>query len=256
MSAGVPIGFTVGGLLSSQLVPAFGWPAIFAVGGALPMLLVPLLALRLPETVELSETSLQNTTVAALFRDGLAPITALLWTMNFLSLFANFLILLWMPAILHSIGVSPSLAILAATMYPLGTILGALLAASMVDRIGVEPVLTCVLALSTLCVLAIGLLDPPIWLRSAIICGAGIGIGGCQTGLNSLSGLIYSPSIRSTGAGWALGMGRVGTIIGPLVGGLLLATGFRAKGIFIVSAVPIFAVTAIMGTFGRLRRSR
>jgi AAHS family 4-hydroxybenzoate transporter-like MFS transporter len=256
MSAGVPIGFTVGGLLSSQLVPAFGWPAIFAVGGALPMLLVPLLALRLPETVELSETSLRNTTVAALFRDGLAPITALLWTMNFLSLFANFLILLWMPALLHSIGVSPSLAILAATMYPLGTILGALLAASMVDRIGVEPVLTCVLALSTLCVLVIGLLDPPFWLRSAIICGAGIGIGGCQTGLNSLSGLIYSPSIRSTGAGWALGMGRVGTIVGPLVGGLLLATGFRAKGIFIASAVPIFAVTAIMGTFGRLRRSR
>src|SRR4029077_1428385 len=105
---------------------------------------------------------------------------ALLWPMNLLNLLSNFFILLWMPAILHGIGVSPSWAIFGTTMYGLG--------------------------------------DPPFGAFSVIICGAGIGVGGCQPGINSLSGRIYPPMIRSTGAGWALGAGRVGTIAGPLLG--------------------------------------
>jgi hypothetical protein len=52
-------------------------------------------------------------------------------------------------------------------------------------------------------VLSIGLPDPSFWLLWVIICGAGISIGGCQAGINSLSGSIYPPAIGSTGAGWA-----------------------------------------------------
>ncbi len=175
--------------------------------------------------------------------------------MNLLTLFSNFLILLWMPALLHSTGMSPSQAILGTTMYALGTILGALVAASMVDRLGVEPVLTLVLAFGASCVLATGLLGPPFWLLLVIVCGAGLGIGGCQTGINALSGRIYPPFIRSTGAGWALAAGRVGTIVGPLLGGVLLALGFRAQDIFVAAALPILSVTVLMAMLGQLRRS-
>jgi MFS transporter, AAHS family, 4-hydroxybenzoate transporter len=255
MSAGVPIGFAVGGLLASQLVRVFGWPAIFAVGGVLPVAMVPLLALWLPESAALNATTRRHNPVAALFRDGLAPSTALLWAMNLLNLFGNYFILLWMPAILHTTGVSPSWAIFGTTMYGLGVILGCLLTAPVVDRMGVERVSTCILALGALCVLSIGLLNPPFWLLSVIICGAGVGVGGCQAGLNSLSGRIYPPAIRSTGAGWALGAGRVGTIAGPLVGGVLLALGWRAQGMFIALAVPAFGVTLLMAILGRLRCS-
>jgi AAHS family 4-hydroxybenzoate transporter-like MFS transporter len=87
---------------------------------------------------------------------------------------------------------------------------------------GIERVLTYGLAFGTLCVLFIGLFNPRFWLLSIVICGAGIG-GGCQAGINSLSALAYPPAIRSSGAGWALGAGRVGTIAGPLLGGMLLA---------------------------------
>ena len=139
-------------------------------------------------------------------------------------------------------------------MYAAGVILGALLTEPIADRLGVEQILTCTVAFGSLCVLSIGLLDVPFWLLSVIICGAGIGIGGCQAGLNSLSGRIYPPAIRSTGAGWALGLGRVGTIAGPLLGGVLLTLGFRAQGIFIAAAIPIFAVTILMAILGRLRR--
>jgi AAHS family 4-hydroxybenzoate transporter-like MFS transporter len=209
MSAGIPIGFTLGGLLASQLVPVFGWPAIFVVGGILPLAMVPPLALWLPESVALSAATRPRNLVAALFRDGHAPSTALLWAMNLLNLVSNFLILLWTSAILHGSGESPSQAIFATSMYGLGIILGALLTASVADRLGVERVLTYIVAFGALCMLSLGLLDPRSWFLSVIICGAGVGIGGCQAGLNSLSGRIYPSTIRSTGAGWALGLGRV-----------------------------------------------
>ena len=176
--------------------------------------------------------------------------------MNLLNLLSNFFILLWMPAILHGIGVSPSWAIFGTTMYGLGTILGALLTAPLVDRLGVERVLTWVLAFGALCVLSIGLFDPPFGLFSVIICGAGIGVGGCQPEINSLSGRIYPPMIRSTGAGWALGSGRVGAIAGPLLGGALLAHGWQAREIFIATAIPALGTMASMAILGRLRRSR
>ena len=254
MTAGVAIGFTVGGWLASQVVRFLGWPGIFAMGGVLPLAIVPLLVLRLPESVALRAATGPQNPVTALFRDGLAASTALLWPINLLNLLSNFFILLWMPAILHGIGVSPSWAIFGTTMYGLGTILGALLTAPLVDRLGVERVLTWVLAFGALCVLSIGLFDPPFGAFSVIICGAGIGVGGCQPGINSLSGRIYPPMIRSTGAGWALGAGRVGTIAGPLLGGMLLALAWRAQAIFIALSVPAFGVALLMAILGRLRR--
>jgi MFS family permease len=120
MSAGIPIGFTLGGLLASRLLPLFGWPAIFVLGGVLPLAMVPLLALCLPESIALSGTARPRNLVVALFRDGHAPNTALLWAMNLLNLLSNFLILLWTPAILHSSGAIPSQAIFATSMFGLG----------------------------------------------------------------------------------------------------------------------------------------
>ena len=254
MSAGVPVGFTIGGLLASQIVSVFGWPAIFVVGGVLPLTMMPLLALRLPELVALRAATRRRNLVAALFQNGLAPSTVLLWAINLLSLLGVYFILLWMPAILHSTGVSPSRAILGTTMYALGVIASPLVTAPVVDRIGMERVLTCGLAFGALCVLSIGLFDPPFWLLSVVICGAGVG-GGCQAGINSLSGLVYPPAIRSTGVGWALGAGRVGTIVGPLLGGVLLARGFRGQDIIVAAAVSAFGVTLLMAILGRLRHS-
>jgi len=255
MSTGIPIGFTLGGFLASQLVALFGWPAIFVLGGVLPIAMVPLLARHLPESIAPGRTARPRNRVAALFRDGQAPNTTLLWAMNLLNLLSNFLILLWAPAMLHNSGATPSQAIFATSMFGLGIILGALLTASVVDRLGVERVLTYTVAFGALCVLSIGLFEPRFSWLSVIFCGAGVGIGGCQAGLNSLSGRIYPPHIRSTGAGWALALGRVGAIVGPLLGGLLLGLGSRPKEIFVVAAVPVFAVTVLMAILARLRRS-
>jgi AAHS family 4-hydroxybenzoate transporter-like MFS transporter len=254
ISTGVPIGIAVGGLLASRLVGFFGWPTIFCVGGVLPLAIVPLLAWRLPASGVLHAEARRRNLVVALFQNGIAPTTLLLWSINLLNLLGIYFILLWMPAILHSAGMSPSRAIFTSTMYSMGVIAGPLLVAPFVDRVGIERVLTCGLAFGALCVLSIGLFDPPLWLLSVLIGGAGIG-GGSQSGINSLSGIAYPPAIRSTGAGWALGVGRVGSIAGPLLGGTLLALGFRTREIFVAAAVPAFGVTILMAILGRSRRS-
>jgi AAHS family 4-hydroxybenzoate transporter-like MFS transporter len=251
---GVGTGFTLGGLLASRLVGLFGWPAIFVTGGLLPLAIVPALWLWLPESPVLREETHQRHLVSALFQRGLASTTILLWAINLLSLLGFYFILQWTPAILHSTGIAPARAIFGTTMYAAGVIAGPLLIAPIVDRFGMERVLTCGLAFGALCVLSIGLFNPRFWLLSIIIFGAGIA-GGCQAGINSLSGLAYPPAIRSTGAGWALGAGRIGTITGPLLGGLLLSLGFRPNNLFVAAAVPGFFATLLMAILGRLHRS-
>jgi AAHS family 4-hydroxybenzoate transporter-like MFS transporter len=253
MSTGIPIGFVAGGLLASWLIRLHGWPAIFIAGGVLPLAISPLLAIWLPESTALRAAPQPQSLVAALFQNGLAPSTVLLWAINGLSLLATYFILLWTPAILHGTGASPSQAIFATTIYALGVIASPLLTSHIVDHVAVERVLACGLAVGALCVLAIGLFYPRLWLLSVVLCGAGIG-GGCQGGINSLSALAYPPAIRSTGAGWALGAGRVGSIAGPLLGGLLLGLGFRAQKIFVVASIPLFGATLLMVILGRLRR--
>ncbi len=251
MSSGVSVGNTLGGFLAAWMVPHFGWPAIFIVGGLLPVVVLPVLWARLPESALLAAIERHRNPVSALFAPRLALATCLLWAMNLLNLLGNYFILFWMPAILHSQGFTPSRAILGGSMYALGSILGALITAPIVDRLGAERVLSAVLVIGALAVLSIGLLPLPFAALAGVICLTGIGIGGCQHGINSLSGRIYPPSIRSTGAGWALGSGRIGNIAGPLVGGILLSLGWLPTDIFLAAAGPAFCVALCMVMLGR-----
>jgi len=81
--------------------------------------------------------------------------------------------------------------------------------------------------------------------------GFGLTIGGgCQAGINSLSAPTYPSAIRATGAGWALGAGRIGSIAGPLLGGLLLGFGFRPQKIFCYGINPGIQCGAADGNSG------
>jgi AAHS family 4-hydroxybenzoate transporter-like MFS transporter len=252
MSAGVSIGNTLGGLIAARVV-GFGWEWIFVIGGTLPLLMCVVLAIGLQAGVHVREETVRNP-ARALFQPALARQTALLWAMNLLNLLGNYLILLWLPAILHIAGVPPGKAILGGTTYALGSIVGAFLTAPLVDRFGAERVLSRVLALGALAVLLIGGVAPVFTALLLLILLAGIGIGGCQHGINSLSGRVYPPAIRATGAGWALGAGRVGMIIGPALGGGLLALGLPGRAIFLAAAVPACGTTLTMAGLGVLRR--
>lgn len=252
MLTAVPIGFTVGGLLASWLVSLFGWPAIFVAGGLLPLAAVPLLALLLPDSLALLTSRRSATLVATLFQSGLASRTLLLWMINTLSYLGIYFILSWMPAILHGAGLSSSKAILGTTVYGVGVIATPLLTALAIEHFELEPVLTVGLAFGAVCALTIGMLDPSFGPLSLLLCGVGIA-GGCQAGINTLSAMAYPAQIRSTGTGWALGVGRVGTIAGPLVGGLLFGWGFQARKMFMAATIPAIATAVLVLVLGQRR---
>jgi AAHS family 4-hydroxybenzoate transporter-like MFS transporter len=250
--AAVPIGFTVSGLLAVAVIGSLGWHAIFLIGGAAPLLFSPLLSLHLPESPAFRSRALRPPNVASLFTDGRMISTTLVWAINFLNLLTTYLILLWTPAVLHSSGASPFQATFAASIYALGGIAGCLFMAVVVDRFAIERVLTVSLMLTTLTLLAIGQLDPRPWQLVALLLGAGLG-GSSQGGINALCGLIYPTSLRATGTGWALGVGRFGAIAGPLVGGLLLARRFAGRQIFTVAAMSAFGAALLMSVLAHRR---
>ena len=237
MSAGISVGNTMQAASSPRRSSnTTGWQAIFVVGGLLPILVIPLLILFMPEShahcgrSRFGGSQDDASWICSATDWRCAP--SILWMVNLFNLVGNYFILFWLPAILHAKGLTPSAAILATTMYALGSILCALITAPIVDRFGVERIIASILCLGAACVLTVGLFELPFPLLCVVICGAGIGIGGCQHGINSVSGALYPPEMRATGAGWALGLGRVGQIGGPLVGGYHARAGMGVAGHF------------------------
>jgi MFS transporter, AAHS family, 4-hydroxybenzoate transporter len=251
-SLGIPIGFAVTGFMARALVSEFGWPSLFVVGGLAPLAMAMSLVAWLPEAPSFQTVGPKPQSVAALFRNGRGLGTALLWAVNLLNLLTIYFLLLWTPTIARDIGVGPAAAIVATTVYSLGVVASPAATSLIVDRIGIERVVTITLAFGTVCILAIGLLEPPYAAFVALLFGAGCGVG-AQGGVNALSGLMYPSDIRATGAGWALGFGRVGGVLGPLFGGLLLSLGLTAHAILASAAAPAFAAAAMMAWLGRVR---
>jgi AAHS family 4-hydroxybenzoate transporter-like MFS transporter len=254
-SGGLAVGSTVGGFAAREFVTSFGWEAIFVVGGLLPIFLIPLLAGFLPESRALRRESAGDVraNLFALFRNGLALRTIALWVADFCNVLCAFLILLWLPALLHSMGYSPASAIFVTTMYTFGSIPGFILAATIADTLGVERVTASILLLGAICVLLAGSLQLPYLALCIVTAGIGIGIGGGQHGINAVSGALYPATIRATGAGWALGIARVGQVAGPLGAGLLLNIGWQPRDILLAASVPAFCVVVGMAFLANLR---
>ena len=83
----------------------------------------------------------------------------------------------------------------------------------------------------------------------------GFTVQGAQGGLNALVASFYPTAIRSTGIGWALGIGRIGSIVGPVLGGVMLSAGWHPRQIFLVGVIPSLCAAVAITITGRLRGS-
>jgi MFS transporter, AAHS family, 4-hydroxybenzoate transporter len=81
----------------------------------------------------------------------------------------------------------------------------------------------------------------------------GFTVQGAQGGLNALAASFYPTAIRSTGVGWALGAGRVGSIVGPVLGGIMLSVGWHPQQIFLAGAIPSLSAAVSIMLTGRMR---
>lgn len=267
MFSGYMLGGVVAALTSIVLIPSFGWRSIFLVG-LLQLLLIPVLIRYLPESLafylskgkddeaastlrkldpeldsigtpefEVREEPGQGSPVASLFRDGYAFSTSMLWVAFFMVLLMIYGLLTWLPQLMIEAG------------YPLGSSLSFLLTLFLAgivmtwsggylsDRFGAKRVLIVSYVVAGVFVAVLGFEVNAVLLYAAVALGGGATFA-AQIFANAYAAQYYPTHARSTGVGWSLGVGRIGAIVGPLLGGLLLTAGVPLYTNFLAFAIP------------------
>jgi AAHS family 4-hydroxybenzoate transporter-like MFS transporter len=271
MYSAVPLGGVMGGYLAPPLIAAFGWPAVFVAGGILPLVIAVLLIVLLPESIRFlvnkggSEAKVgaylakidtsytydpthsfvvnrppKGGSLPLLFSDGRTVVTLVLWMVFFFSLFGMYLLVSWLPSVFAAQGWPRAQAIQSASNFQLGGIAGGILLGYLIDRYGPYPVLAPAFLAASLLTAAIGFVTGGLGMTMVIIALSGFAIVGAQLGMTALAANIYPTMARSTGVGWALGIGRAGAVVSPLAGGWALAAGWDRPALFAGAAVAPF----------------
>jgi AAHS family 4-hydroxybenzoate transporter-like MFS transporter len=273
---GFALGAVFGGLISIPLIANFGWPSVFITGGVLPILLVPAVAFALPESIKhlilssqggpavasilrkidargqyrdddayvLNETRPGRGRVLALFRDGLAPGSIFLCAALFMSLLLVYCFISWIPLLLRQAGLPLQDALMGTIIFNLAGIPGSFLCTWLIDRPGSRPLSILIGAyfLGAIAVVAIGFTGTSFWPLMTTIFASGFLIIGAQLSLNAVITNYYPTAIRGTGVGWSQVFGRTGSLVGPLVGGILVSGGMLPGQLFQISGVaPLLA---------------
>jgi len=192
-----------------------------------------------------------------IFRGSLKFITPLLWICFATTLMANFFLNSWIPLILEGNGLTPKEAAFASAGYHVGGTVGGLLVSLALNRYGYSAIVALFL-LAPIAIFSMGLEGNSHALTALATCVAGFAVLGVQFGNNACSGLIYPTEARSNGVGWALGIGRLGAIVGPLVGAELIARKMPLNELFAWASTPMIvgAIAAIVLTALCYRRFR
>lgn len=281
---GLPAGAIGGGLLGARLLSHIGWEGIFMIGGILPLVYLLILYARLPESPfflavqnlprhrekitallrkilpAVEETALRTAsflvtgeTLHASFRTLISHQflrnTLAVWITYFCNWAAWFMLILWLPTVLKTAGLPPEQAALGTVVINSPAILFCLVMAYYLPKKPVRQLLatTLILGIATACGLGLAnsLAEGIHWPLVFFLIGvAGVGIGLPQIALNYVVIEAYPTELRATGAGWAIGMGRTGSIVGAALGGWCLKVGGVA-GFYYALIVPL--LLAIVG---------
>ena len=266
---GMPLGALLGGLAASAMIPAWGWRSVFYLGGILPLLVALVLIRALPESVKYlavrsgdtrkiaaimarvapgadvpasslitREPERKGLPVTRLFAEGRALGTILLWIPFFMNLLMIYFIVSWLPALLRQAAMPVSAGVKAISMFSLAGILGSLAQGRLMNRFGAYVVMVTEFLVSTLLIGSLAFAAGSLSIIMAVTFILGFTIQGAQGGLNALAAGFYPTAMRSTGVGWALGIGRIGSIVGPVLGGVMLSLEWSPQQIFLAGAIP------------------
>lgn len=291
-AAGYPVIATIGGLLAVPLISTFGWQAVFLLGGILTVFAIILVAVAMPESLEFlavqrkrgvasadaaAERIAQRLAVpsdlpaapaedaagepqpknsyAALFSPQNLRNTLFLWVVFFIVMFAFYFANTWTPQLLTEVGFTPEEGIMGGVMLMLGGAVGAVLYGVFTAKWDPRAVLAVFATLSG--VMFIVFITSTNVYALALITGVGLGmiVNGCISGLYTLAPMTYSPKLRSTGVGAALGVGRCGAILAPIIVGTLLDAGWTPTSLY-TGAGLLILVAAAAGLMLRLKMPR
>jgi len=271
--AAFPLGAMCGGFINALLLERYGWQALFLLWGGLPLALALGLAAALPEsarfliskrrfTGELVEIArriapgcpadVQFTQTAqgapaaplrSLLSGGYFASTLLLWSICFLAFGAVIVVGVWTPALLTQIGLSMSLSAVVVGFNGFGSFIGTGIAGRLMQRWGIGITVGPSFALATLSFLLYGEMASSLATACLFSFLAGLFLGVCTSSGVTIAATIYPTEMRSTGIGWALGMGRFGQVVAPLLIGLMVAG--QKSTAFILSAVGVVLLLGI-----------
>lgn len=291
MSMGISLGAAVPGIVGVTLMPTYGWPIIFVVGGLIPFAVGLCMLFAIPDSIKFmvlhgghdvavaalarkldpaltvplgtcfvldqdEGSGVARGSPGGLFRNGWAPVTVLVWLIFVLNLMANNLLNAWLPMIVQTSGHTIAQGSFAGSLYQLGGSAGGLVIGIMIDRFGLK-VLAIIFAIAVPVLAFTGTpgISDAVLLTMAFF--SGCVVVGMQNALNAGAGLIYPTSLRANGVGYALGIGRLGSVTGPLLGSLLTKLGMSAAVFFYVTAIgPLLCLICFLLLLSRLRRVR
>jgi AAHS family 4-hydroxybenzoate transporter-like MFS transporter len=281
MFCGMPAGAVLATQVGAVMLPRWGWQSVFYAGGILPLVLALLLIAILPESVRYLEVSganprevsrilkrispelaaapvsrppredrRRNAPVVNLFTEGRAAGTILLWIPFFMNLLMLYFVVFWLPALLRQTGKPVSAGITAIMLFSVGGIAGSFVEGNLMNRWGALTVLLTEFLCTTLLIASLAY-STSFSVMMAVTFVLGFAVQGAQGGLSAVAATFYPISIRSTGIGWCLGVGRIGSIVGPFLGGVMLKLDWSPREILMAGSIP--ALCAATATFASLR---
>jgi MFS transporter, AAHS family, 4-hydroxybenzoate transporter len=284
MLASITLGSALAGFTAGRLIGHYGWTVVFWVGGLLPLALIPLLLIYLPESLSIlvkqkrfsriravltridpaltidpdtaffqKELRPGRLLVLQLFQQKRAAVTWFLWLVFFMNLLDVYFLNNWLPTLFNTVGLNIQTAIIIAIVFQIGGAAGSFLLGWLIDHFGFHSMLTINFLVSFASILVLGwannsvaLLGPAAFISGACVIG---GQGGC----NALAADLYPSHVRSTGVGWALGIGRIGSVAGPVVGGIILSAKWKVSHVFAIAALLQLCCGADIALIGFLR---
>ncbi len=264
-------GYSVGGMLAPTLsiflIPQFGWEVIFWIAG-IPLLFLPLMYKQMPETpnfliakgrnMELSNVLTKvsptftftkkdqfeirtlnesGSPIGKLFQNKRGLSTSMIWIGYFMSLLMVYGLNTWLPKLMFDAGYALNSSLTFLIVLNFGAIVGTLIIARLSDKWGPKRMLVPMYIIGAIGLFFLGF-KSHIFVLYVLVAIAGACTIGAQNIANAYVSQYYPPSIRSTGLGVASGVGRIGAIVAPTLGGVLLAASLPIQMNFLAFAIP------------------
>lgn len=256
MSVAVPLGGMAAGLVSSVLIPMFGWRAVFFLGGIVPLAATAVIAVALPkEDVKRRPAAGQRigttTTVQQLFVAEERVKTTWLWLTSLMVWSALVVNAFWSPTLMQQAGWSVATAGQMTGVYNLGGVLGTIAIGAAPARLRSDQVLMIALAVGGILIALVGLSLGSKPLMTGVVFLSGFCTSAAGYALLAFSATVYSAFMRATGVGWALGFGRIGAVLAPPAAGFLVAGAFPVEQMYLFFGVPFVLASVFVSLLWR-----
>ncbi len=283
MWAGMPFGAMIAAFSASWLLPAFGWQSVFVVGGLAPIVIAFVILLALPDSlhhlvrtgtatslararailaridkqspesaeIELSAESghkQKSGSLASLFTDGRFMTTILIWVLFYLSFYLLWILFSWVPTLLKRSGATVQQYSIGFAFIHLGSVFAILCIGRCMDKFDKLKVVKYLFVGAFLAMLAFGHFSSgyPFIVVILVSILAGLFVNGGNSALMGLASAVYPAEIRATGIGWAYGIGKIGSLIAPVVGGFYLDLNWSVFRICAVNGISALVIVVVV----------